>query len=60
MKQFKTYIHIMAMLLTMMLTACSDSVVNDTPSTSDAEDGYYTASPYQVSKSPKLREALCS
>ncbi|HCY74112.1 MAG TPA: hypothetical protein DHU75_08665, partial [Rikenellaceae bacterium] len=43
MKQFKTYIHIMAMLLTMMLTACSDSVVNDTPSTSDAEDGYYTA-----------------
>lgn len=43
MKQFNTYIHIMVMLLTMMLTACSDSVVNDTPSTSDAEDGYYTA-----------------
>lgn len=44
MKEIKLYIGIIAVLLTTMLTACSDSMVdNDTSTTSETEEGYYTA-----------------
>lgn len=45
MKEIKLYIGIIAVLLTTMLTACSDSMVdNDTSTTSETEEGYYKAS----------------
>ena len=45
MKEIKLYIGIIAVLLTTMLTACSDSVVDPEPSTtSETEEGYYKAS----------------
>ena len=45
MKEIKLYIGIIAVLLTTMLTACSDSMVDNEPSTtSETEEGYYKAS----------------
>ena len=45
MKEIKLYIGIIAVLLTTMLTACSDSMVDNDPSTtSETEEGYYKAS----------------
>lgn len=45
MKEIKLYIGIIAVLLTTMLTACSDSLVDNDPSTtSETEEGYYKAS----------------
>lgn len=45
MKEIKLYIGIIAVLLTTMLTACSDSMVDPDPSTtSETEEGYYKAS----------------
>ena len=45
MKEIKLYIGIIAVLLTTMLTACSDSMVDPEPSTtSETEEGYYKAS----------------
>ena len=44
MKEIKLYIGIIAVLLTTMLTACSDSMVDNDPSTtSETEEGYYKA-----------------
>ena len=44
MKEIKLYIGIIAVLLTTMLTACSDSLVDPEPSTtSETEEGYYKA-----------------
>lgn len=44
MKEIKLYIGIIAVLLTTMLTACSDSMVDNDPSTtSEIEEGYYKA-----------------
>lgn len=45
MKEIKLYIGIIAVLLTTMLTACSDAMVDNDPSTtSETEEGYYKAS----------------
>lgn len=44
MKQIKLYIGIMAVLLTAMLTGCSDSIADSEPSKDETEEGYYTAS----------------
>lgn len=44
MKQIKLYIGIMAVLLTAMLTGCSDCIADSEPSKDEAEEGYYTAS----------------
>lgn len=43
MKQLRLYIGIMAVLLAAMLTGCTDGSVDSTPSTSEDEDGCYTA-----------------
>lgn len=44
MKEIKLYIGIIAVLLTAMLTGCSDSIVDSEPSKDETEEGYYTAS----------------
>ena len=44
MKEIKLYIGIIAVLLTAMLTGCSDSIADSEPSKDDTEEGYYTAS----------------
>lgn len=47
MKKYKLYIGIMTVLLTAMLTGCSDNIPEDVTSRTqaeEAEDGYYTAS----------------
>ena len=44
MKQIKLHIGIMAVLLTAMLTGCSDSIADSEPSKDETEEGYYTAS----------------
>ena len=44
MKQIKLYIGIMAVLLTAMLTGCSDCIADSEPSKDETEEGYYTAS----------------
>lgn len=46
MKKYKLYIGIMTVLLTAMLTGCSDNIPEDVTSRTQAEeeDGYYTAS----------------
>ncbi len=44
MKEIKLYIGIMAVLLTAMLTGCSDCIADSEPSKDEAEEGYYTAS----------------
>ena len=44
MKQIKLYIGIIAVLLTAMLTGCSDSIADSEPSKDETEEGYYTAS----------------
>lgn len=42
MKQIKLYIGIMAVLLTVMLTGCSDCIADSEPSKDETEEGYYT------------------
>lgn len=44
MKEIKLYIGIIAVLLTAMLTGCSDSIADSEPSKDETEEGYYTAS----------------
>lgn len=44
MKEIKLYIGIIAVLLTAMLTGCSDSIADNEPSKDETEEGYYTAS----------------
>lgn len=44
MKEIKLYIGIIAVLLTAMLTGCSDSIADSEPSKNETEEGYYTAS----------------
>lgn len=44
MKEIKLYIGIIAVLLTVMLTGCSDSIADSEPSKDETEEGYYTAS----------------
>ena len=44
MKQIKLYIGIIAVLLTAMLTGCSDCIADSEPSKDETEEGYYTAS----------------
>lgn len=44
MKEIKLYIGIIAVLLTAMLTDCSDSIADSEPSKDETEEGYYTAS----------------
>lgn len=44
MKKNKLYIGIMTVLLTAMLTGCSDNIPEDVTSPTQAEEGYYTAS----------------
>lgn len=43
MKQIKLHIGMIAVLLTFMLTACTDCIVDNETSSNEAEDGYYTA-----------------
>lgn len=43
MKEIKLYIGIIAVLLTAMLTGCSDSIAGSEPSKDETEEGYYTA-----------------
>lgn len=43
MKEIKLYIGIIAVLLTAMLTGCSDSIADSEPSKDETEEGYYTA-----------------
>lgn len=43
MKKYKLHIGIMTILLTAMLTGCSDNIPEDVTSPTQAEDGYYTA-----------------
>lgn len=43
MKEIKLHIGIIALLLTAMLTGCSDSIADSEPSKDETEDGYYTA-----------------
>ena len=40
MKEIKLYIGIIAVLLTAMLTGCSDSIADSEPSKDETEDGY--------------------
>lgn len=42
MKEIKLYIGIIAVLLTAMLTGCSDSIADSEPSKDETEEGYYT------------------
>ena len=42
MKEIKLYIGIIAVLLTAMLTGCSDSIADNEPSKDETEEGYYT------------------
>lgn len=42
MKQIKLYIGIIAVLLTVMLTGCSDCIADSEPSKDETEEGYYT------------------
>lgn len=44
MKEIKLYIGVIAVLLTAMLTGCSDSIADSEPSKDETEEGYYTAS----------------
>lgn len=44
MKEIKLHIGIIAVLLTAMLTGCSDSIADSEPSKDETEEGYYTAS----------------
>lgn len=44
MKKYKLHIGIMTVLLTAMLTGCSDNIPEDVTSPTQAEEGYYTAS----------------
>ena len=44
MKEIKLYIGIIAVLLTAMLTGCSDSIADSEPSKDETKEGYYTAS----------------
>lgn len=44
MKKYKLYIGIMTVLLTAMLTGCSDNIPDNITSPTQAEEGYYTAS----------------
>ena len=43
MKQIRLHIGMIAVLLTFMLTACTDCIVDNETSSNEAEDGYYTA-----------------
>lgn len=43
MKQIRLHIGMIAALLTFMLTACTDCIVDNETSSNEAEDGYYTA-----------------
>lgn len=43
MKKYKLYIGIMTVLLTAMLTGCSDNIPDNITSPNEAEEGYYTA-----------------
>lgn len=43
MKQIRLHIGMMAALLTFMLTACTDCIVDNEASSNKAEEGYYTA-----------------
>ena len=43
MKQIRLHIGMIAVLLTFMLAACTDCIVDNETSSNEAEDGYYTA-----------------
>lgn len=43
MKQIRLHIGMIAVLLTFMLTACTDCIVDNETSSNEAEEGYYTA-----------------
>lgn len=43
MKQIRLHIGMIAVLLTFMLTACTDCIVDNETSSNEVEDGYYTA-----------------
>ncbi len=46
MKVIKLYSGIIAVLLTVMLTGCSDSIADSEPSKDETAEGYFTASFY--------------